>query len=91
MWSYASYASCRATYELPFWLRPYGGVIAEDNDGMVPVSSAKWGKFRGIDARGSPGAYRMEPRSAQCQSEAAFRPSRFLERGHRSGDSWSRE
>lgn len=47
--SYASYASCRAPNELPFWLRPYRGVIAEDNDGMVPVSSAKWGKFRGIE------------------------------------------
>lgn len=45
---YASYASCRRLYELPFWLRPYGRVIPEDNDGMVPVSSSKWGKFRGI-------------------------------------------
>ncbi len=34
--------------ELPFWLRPYGRVIREDNDGMVPVSSTKWGQFRGI-------------------------------------------
>jgi triacylglycerol lipase len=45
---YASYASCRGLDELPFWLRPYGRVVREDNDGMVPVSSTKWGQFRGI-------------------------------------------
>lgn len=45
--SYSSYASCRPLDELPFWLRPYGRVIPEDNDGMVPVTSAQWGKFRG--------------------------------------------
>jgi triacylglycerol lipase len=45
---YASYASCRGLDELPFWLRPYGRVIPEDNDGMVPVDSTKWGQFRGI-------------------------------------------
>ena len=45
---YASYASCRPADELPFWLKPYGCIIAEDNDGMVPLSSAQWGKFRGI-------------------------------------------
>ncbi|PTR14826.1 MULTISPECIES: esterase/lipase family protein [unclassified Nitrosospira] len=44
---YCSYASFRAIDELPFWLRPYGRIIPEDNDGMVPLSSAKWGKFRG--------------------------------------------
>jgi triacylglycerol lipase len=45
---YASYASCRGLDELPFWLRPYGRVIPEDNDGMVAVDSTKWGQFRGI-------------------------------------------
>lgn len=45
--AYSSYASCRPPEELPFWLRPYGNVIPEDNDGMVPITSAKWGKFRG--------------------------------------------
>jgi triacylglycerol lipase len=44
---YRSYASCRSLDELPFWLRRYASFIAEDNDGMVPVSSAKWGKFCG--------------------------------------------
>jgi triacylglycerol lipase len=45
---YSSYASCRPANELPFWFRPYGRAIQEDNDGMVPVSSAHWGNFRGI-------------------------------------------
>jgi triacylglycerol lipase len=44
---YSSYTSCRPVHELPFWLRPYGRVIGEDNDGLVPVSSARWGQFRG--------------------------------------------
>lgn len=46
--NYSSYGSCRPAGELPFWFRPYGRVIQEDNDGMVPVSSARWGNFRGI-------------------------------------------
>lgn len=46
--NYSSYASCRAANELPFWFAPYGRIIEEDNDGMVPVSSARWGNFRGI-------------------------------------------
>jgi triacylglycerol lipase len=45
---YSSYTSCRPIHELPFWLRPYGRVIGEDNDGLVPVSSARWGQFRGV-------------------------------------------
>jgi triacylglycerol lipase len=45
---YSSYASCRPLHELPFWFRPYGSVIQEDNDGMVPVHSAQWGNFRGV-------------------------------------------
>ena len=44
---YCSYASCRPNDELPFWLRPYGRIIPEDNDGMVPVTSTRWGKFCG--------------------------------------------
>jgi triacylglycerol lipase len=46
--AYSSYAAYRPLTELPFWFRPYGRTIPEDNDGMVPVSSAQWGKFRGI-------------------------------------------
>ena len=46
--SYASYASSRPNDELPFWLRPYARVIPEENDGLVPVSSAQWGTFRGM-------------------------------------------
>lgn len=46
---YSSYASYRPLRELPFWLRPYGRVIGEDNDGLVPVSSARWGQFRGAE------------------------------------------
>jgi triacylglycerol lipase len=45
--NYASYASCRRADELPFWLKSYGRIISEDNDGMVPLSSAQWGEFRG--------------------------------------------
>lgn len=44
---YSSYGSFRSADELPFWLRPYGHVFREDNDGMVPVSSTPWGEFRG--------------------------------------------
>lgn len=44
---YCSYAACRGNDEFPFWLRPYGQVIPEDNDGMVPVISTKWGRFCG--------------------------------------------
>ena len=28
-------------------LKSYGRIISEDNDGMVPLSSAQWGEFRG--------------------------------------------
>ncbi len=45
--AYSSYAGYRPLAELPFWFRPYGRIIPEDNDGMVPVSSAQWGNFRG--------------------------------------------
>ncbi len=46
--AYSSYAGCRPPDELTFLLRSYGRIIPEDNDGMVPVSSAQWGKFRGV-------------------------------------------
>ncbi|HVW64567.1 MAG TPA: alpha/beta fold hydrolase [Nitrosospira sp.] len=46
--AYASYASIRPDNELPFWLRHYARVIPEANDGLVPVSSARWGTFRGM-------------------------------------------
>jgi triacylglycerol lipase len=46
--NYASYASVRPDNELPFWLRHYARVIPEANDGLVPVSSAQWGAFRGM-------------------------------------------
>jgi triacylglycerol lipase len=46
--NYASYASYRPPDELPFWLKSYGRIIPEDNDGFVSVSSAQWGEFRGI-------------------------------------------
>ena len=45
---YSSYAGYRSPEELPFCLRRYGRVIQEDNDGLVPVSSAHWGRFRGV-------------------------------------------
>lgn len=45
---YSSYAGHRPLDEQPFWLRYFGRVIPEANDGMVPVESAQWGKFRGI-------------------------------------------
>lgn len=45
---YASYAGCRPPAELPIWLRPFARAIPTDNDGLVPVASARWGEFRGI-------------------------------------------
>lgn len=45
---YASYAGCRPLAELPLWLQPLGRAIPTDNDGLVPVASARWGEFRGI-------------------------------------------
>lgn len=46
--AYASYACYRPVTELPLWLRPFGRVIPDDNDGLVPVDSARWGTFHGI-------------------------------------------
>lgn len=47
---YLSYAGCRTEVEMPIWLRPWERLIlsgAGDNDGLVPVASARWGQFRG--------------------------------------------
>lgn len=47
---YTSFAASRPPGEMPFWLRGFGRVVAAaagDNDGLVPVSSARWGTFRG--------------------------------------------
>ena len=46
--AYASYACCRPIAELPLWLRHFGRTIPDDNDGLVPVDSARWGTFCGI-------------------------------------------
>lgn len=45
---YSSYSGWRPPAELPFWLRHCGRITGEDNDGMVPVQSAEWGRFRGL-------------------------------------------
>lgn len=44
---YFSYAGARSLNEMPCWLRPFSRMIPADNDGLVPVESAKWGNFRG--------------------------------------------
>jgi len=47
---YISYAGERALEQLPFWLRPLGRVVFRQegvNDGLVALSSARWGEFRG--------------------------------------------
>lgn len=47
---YLSYAGCRTELEMPLWLRPWERLILSgegDNDGLVPVASARWGQFRG--------------------------------------------
>jgi triacylglycerol lipase len=46
--AYASYAAHRPITELPLWLRPFGRVIPDDNDGLVSVDSARWGTFHGV-------------------------------------------
>jgi triacylglycerol lipase len=47
---YLSYAGCRPIAEIPSLLKPFSRIIqdkAGENDGEVPVSSARWGDFRG--------------------------------------------
>lgn len=44
---YTSYASCCPVSEQSFWLRPFGRMIPVENDGLVPVDSARWGQFLG--------------------------------------------
>ena len=45
---YVSYAAARPRAELPLLLRLISGAIVEENDGIVAVSSAKWGEYRGV-------------------------------------------
>jgi triacylglycerol lipase len=48
---YLSYAGCRPIAEMPLPLRPFSRMLQEkagENDGEVPVSSARWGEFRGV-------------------------------------------
>ena len=47
---YISYAGERDPEKLPFWLRPLGRIVFRyegSNDGLVALSSARWGEFRG--------------------------------------------
>ena len=46
---YASYAGRRPLAELPIVFRPFARDITTDNDGLVPVESARWGVFHGIE------------------------------------------
>jgi triacylglycerol lipase len=45
---YRSYAGCRPRAELPWLVRLTADEIPGDSDGVVPVESARWGKFGGI-------------------------------------------
>lgn len=48
---YLSYAGSRPIAEMPLPLQPFGRMLREkngDNDGEVPVSSARWGEFREV-------------------------------------------
>jgi triacylglycerol lipase len=44
---YASYAGRRSFEELPLVFRPFAREITSENDGLVPLESARWGEFRG--------------------------------------------
>ncbi len=44
---YASYAAFRPHGEIAGPIRFIAGSIDEDNDGLVPAASARWGEFRG--------------------------------------------
>ena len=47
---YISYAGQRDPEKLPFWLRPLGRIVFRyegSNDGLVALSSARWGEYRG--------------------------------------------
>lgn len=46
--AYISYGTCRPLDELPLIFKPLGKTIPGDNDGFVPVDSARWGIFRGV-------------------------------------------
>jgi triacylglycerol lipase len=40
--TYSTYAGVRELGEQPIWLRPFGRLHGEPNDGMVAASSALW-------------------------------------------------
>ncbi len=47
---YISYAGECDSEKLPFWLRPLGRIVSRhegSSDGLVALSSAQWGEFRG--------------------------------------------
>ncbi|MEO9191865.1 MAG: hypothetical protein ABI224_17940 [Acetobacteraceae bacterium] len=46
--AYLSYAGRRPRHELPVFLRSFADIMTDDNDGLVPLSSAGWGDFRGV-------------------------------------------
>lgn len=45
---YRSYAGCRPRAEMPWLIGQTAKEIPGDSDGVVPVESARWGKFEGI-------------------------------------------
>lgn len=48
---YRSYAGCRPIAEMPLPLKSFSRMLqdkAGENDGEVPVGSARWGEFRGV-------------------------------------------
>lgn len=45
--AYSSYAGVRPSDEVPLLLRPFARQFQDANDGFVPLSSARWGDFRG--------------------------------------------
>jgi triacylglycerol lipase len=45
--AYSSFAGVRPGDEIPLLLRPFARQFQAPNDGLVPLSSAQWGDFRG--------------------------------------------
>jgi triacylglycerol lipase len=46
--AYVSYAASRPRSEIPLAIRLAVGSLADENDGLVSVDSARWGDFRGV-------------------------------------------
>ena len=46
--AYVSYAASRPRTEIPLAIRLAVGTLADENDGLVSVASARWGDFRGV-------------------------------------------